>query len=95
VKDIKPLTFSYRNVTKQQNDARDRQLTERDPHQFGIERRDEVDLESTGNITQDGDRLFSVGGGDDYPGDKSEGNGHERVPNDRDEEERSGLYTNM
>lgn len=72
-------------MTKQQDDTRHGQLTEDDSHQFGVER-NVPNFESTGDFSEDSDGLLSIGIGDNYPGDESESNSYESIPDRRDEE---------
>ena len=54
-----------------------------------------MDFESTGNSTKDINRFFSVGVGDNYPGDESEGNSHKRIPDHANKEEGLGWSVNL
>lgn len=67
-------------------------MTESDPHQLLIEM-DNTYFEPTRNFAKDGDWQFTIGIGNDYPGDKGEGYNHNYVPNNGDEEERLGWNT--
>ena len=65
-------------------------MTKYDTHQLGIEWWYEMELESTRDLSENGEWLFSIGGSDDYPGDESESYSHERISDHGYEEEGLG-----